>query len=123
MSFSRGAVSFQPLFTSCDIGVRNDAVIEHVITTFLHVGEAIAERWIEMPKGVLLLQSVSGHSGSGAIYLYDRVRQVFFFANFTDGRDDSFTAAEFDDLVDEYDLIAFAARPGVLSTSMRVAHA
>jgi hypothetical protein len=123
MSLSRGPVSFQPLFTSRDIGVRDDAVIEHVIKTFLHVGEAIAERWIEMPNGVLLLQSVSGRSDSGAIYLYDRVRQVFFFANFAAGRDDSFTVIEFDDLVNEYDLVAFAARPCSLSTSVKLAHA
>ncbi len=121
MSLSRGAISFQPLFTSRDIGVRDDAVIEHVIKTFLHIGEAIAERWIEMPNGVLLLQCVSGRSDSGAIYLYDRHRQVFFFANFADGRDDSFTAIEFDDLVTEYDLVSLAARPGSLSTSMRIA--
>lgn len=123
MSLSRGPISFQPLFTSSDIGVHDDAIIEHVIKTFLHVGEAVAERWIEMPSGVLLLQSVSGRSGSGAIYLYDRIRRVFFFANFAAGRDDSFTAIEFDDLVNEYDLVAFAARPESLSTNMKLAHA
>jgi len=36
----------------------------------------IAERWIEMPKGILLLESIPGRDGSGAIYLYDRIRQA-----------------------------------------------
>src|SRR5581483_1393136 len=116
MSLSRGEINFQPLFTSGDIGVRADAVVEHVIKTFLHVGDAVAERWIEMPKGILLLQSVPGRSDSGAIYLYDRVRQVFFFVNFADGRDDSFTAAE-------YDLVRFASRPGGLLAQMHFAAA
>jgi len=116
MSLSKGEMSFQPLFTSGDIGIRDDATVEQVIKSFLWIGEAIAERWIEMPKGILLLQSILGRDGSGAIYLYDRDRQVFFFVNFEDGRDDSFTAVEFDALVNEYDLVSFAARPAGLST-------
>ena len=32
MSLSRGEINFQPLFTSGDIGVRTDAVVEHVVT-------------------------------------------------------------------------------------------
>ena len=42
-----------------------------------------------------------------------------FFVNFADGRDDSFTAVEFDALVNEYDLVSFAARPAGLSTLAR----
>jgi hypothetical protein len=123
MSLSRGEINFQPLFTSGDIGVSADAVVEHIIKSFLHVGDAIAERWIEMPQGILLLQSIPGRSESGAIYLYDRIRQVFFFVNFADGRDDSFTAVEFDDLVNEYDLVRFAARPGTLPSQVHFASA
>jgi hypothetical protein len=119
MLLSKGEISFQPLFTSGDIGVRDGATVEQVVTSFLWIGEAIAERWIEMPKGILLLQSIPGRDGSGAIYLYDRDRQVFFFVNFADGRDDSFTAVEFDALVNEYDLVSFAARPAGLSTLAR----
>ena len=119
MLLSKGEISFQPLFTSGDIGVRDGATVEQVVKNFLWIGEAIAERWIEMPKGILLLQSIPGRDGSGAIYLYDRDRQVFFFVNFADGRDDSFTAVEFDALVNEYDLVSFAARPAGLSTLAR----
>jgi len=46
----------------------------------------MAERWIEMPKGILLLQTVPDQARSGAIYLYDRTRQIFFFVDFADGR-------------------------------------
>jgi hypothetical protein len=118
MSQSRGELRFHPLFTTAEIGVRNDANVEHVINIFLHVGEAMAERWIEMPKGILLLQTVPDQPGSGAIYLYDRARQIFFFVDFADGRDDSFTATEFDGLVDEYDLVSRAAHPGTLAISV-----
>ncbi|HEX8810649.1 MAG TPA: hypothetical protein VF742_01530 [Terracidiphilus sp.] len=111
---SRGAVSFTPLFTTEDIGLRKDASVEHVVKVFLAIGEAMAARWIEMPRGILLLQAVPDQTASGAIYLYDRERHIFFFVAFTDGRDDTMTAAEFDQLVAEYDLISWTANPAFL---------
>jgi hypothetical protein len=94
--------------------VRKDASIEHVIKVFLTVGEAMPARWIEMPRGILLLQTVPDEPASGAIYLYDRERQVFFFVDFAEGRDDTLTAAEFDQLVAEYDLVSRTANPAFL---------
>jgi hypothetical protein len=118
MSQSRGTVSFAPLFTTDDIGLRRDASVEHVVKVFLTVGEGMAARWIEMPRGILLLQTVPGQPASGAIYLYDRERHIFFFVDFVEGRNDSLTAAEFDQLVVEYDLVSWTANPAFLPTSM-----
>jgi hypothetical protein len=115
MCQSRGAIRFEPLFTTADIGLRPEASVEHVVKAFLNVGEALAARWIEMPRGILLLQSVPDEPASGAIYLYDRERRIFYFVSFLDGRDDAFTATEFDDLVVEYDLVSRAANPNLLS--------
>jgi hypothetical protein len=115
---SRGPVMFQPLFTTADIGLRPDASVEHVVKAFLNIGEALASRWIEMPRGILLLQSVPDEPASGAIYLYDRDRHIFYFVSFLEGRDDALTAAEFDQLVSEYDLVSRTANPGFLSAHM-----
>ena len=114
MSQSRGAVSFEPLFTAEDIGLRKEANVEHVMKVFITLGEGVASRWIEMPKGVLLLQTVPDNPASGAIYLYDRELQVFYFVVFDEGRDDSLTAAEFDELVTEYNLVSWTAHPALL---------
>lgn len=114
MTQSRGSVRFQPLFTTEEVGLNENACVEHVVKVFLSVGEAIAARWIEMPKGVLLLQIVADQPASGAIYLYDRERHVFFFVDFAEGRDDSLSPAEFDELVTEYNLVSCAANPGLL---------
>jgi len=119
MSHSRGTVIFTPLFTTDDIGLRRDAGVEHVVKVFLHVGDAVAARWIEMPRGILLLQTVPGQPASGAIYLYDRERQIFFFVTFADGRDDSLTTSEFDQLVTEYDLVSWTANLARLQASVR----
>ena len=78
---------------------------------FLNVGEALASRWIEMPRGILLLESVPDEPASGAIYLYDREGRIFYFVSFVDGRDDRLTVSEFDQLVAEYDLVSLAANP------------
>lgn len=111
---SRGAVSFTPLFTTDEIGLRKEASVEHVVKVFLNIGEAMAARWIEMPRGILLLQTVPDQPASGAIYLYDRERHIFFFVDFVDGRDDTLTATEFDQLVAEYDLVSCTANPAFL---------
>jgi hypothetical protein len=118
MSLSRGPVRFQPLFTNDDIGLRKDASVEHVVKVFLNIGEAMAARWIEMPRGILLLQSVPDQPASGAVYLYDRERRIFFFVDFTEGRDDALTAAEFDQLVAEYNLVWWTANPELLHDSV-----
>ena len=118
MSQSRGAIRFDPLFTTADIGLRRDASVEHVVKAFLSVGEALASRWIEMPRGILLLQSVPDEPASGAIYLYDRDGHIFYFVSFLEGRDDALTATEFDQLVAEYDLVSSAANPQLLSNCL-----
>ena len=123
MSQSRGTVRFDPLFTSDDLGLRKDAGVEHVIKVFLHIGDAVASRWIEMPKGVLLLQSVPGSPASGAIYLYDRERQIFYLVGFMEGCDDRLTTAEFEQLAAEYDLVSWAANPTLLAGGNRTATA
>ena len=115
MSLSRGAIRFDPLFTTADIGLRQEASVEHVVKAFLTIGEGLASRWIEMPRGILLLQSVPDESASGAIYLYDRDRHIFYFVSFLDGQDDALTVTEFDELVVEYDLVSRAANPSHLS--------
>lgn len=118
MNQSRGAMSFTPLFTTADIGLHKDASVEHVVKVFLSVGEAMAARWIEMPRGVLLLQTVPNQPASGAIYLYDRERHIFLFVDFAKGQNDALTAADFDELVAEYDLVSCTANPELLSSSI-----
>jgi hypothetical protein len=112
---SRGAIRFDPLFSTAEIGLRPDASVEHVVKAFLNVGEAVASRWIEMPRGILLLQSVPHEPASGAIYLYDREGRIFYLVSFVNGRDDRLTVSEFDQLVAEYDLVSLAANPHLLS--------
>jgi hypothetical protein len=108
---SRGSISFHRLFTARDLGVRSSEThIEQLIEIFLSIGEAVAARWIQMPRGILLLQMVPSDHASGAIYLYDRVGEDFYLFSF-EAADDRLTVKDFGQLFQEYDLLQYAQRP------------
>jgi hypothetical protein len=99
------------LFEAKDLGVREqEARIEDIIKLFLSIGEAVAVRWIQMPRAILLLQMVPDDQNSGAIYLYDRVRGYFYLLSF-EGADDTFTSEQFTQVLTEYNLLQYAERP------------
>jgi hypothetical protein len=107
MPQSRGRLRFEPLFTADELGLPEHANIEHIVKVFLTVGDAIAMRRIEMPACVLLLQCVADNPASGAIYLFDRERKLFYLAVFEHGHDDTLTTTEFELLVNEYEMLRF----------------
>ncbi len=61
---------------------RAASSIEQTVAAFLEIGEAIATRWIQTAKGVLLLQLVPGDDASGAIYVFDRRCDQWFMLSF-----------------------------------------
>jgi hypothetical protein len=87
--------------------------LEQTIAAFLEIGEAIATRWIQTSKGVLLLQMVPEDKASGAIYVLDRERDDWYMLSF-EGCEDQFTSEEFDRVFSEYDLFRFVEQPGLL---------
>jgi hypothetical protein len=116
MSRSRGHLRFEPLFTTEELGLPEHANIAHVVKVLLTIGDGVAARWIEMPKCVLLLQTVAGIPESGAIYLYDRAQHQFYLAVFEQGREDALTTTEFEQLVAEYDLLGYIENRSNLRT-------
>jgi hypothetical protein len=96
------------------MGLGNpEPYVDRVITAFLAIGEAVAARWIQMPKAILLLQTVPNNPASGAIYVYDRLHQDFYMLSF-EGADDTLTPADFSQLLSEYHLLQYAEQPGLL---------
>ena len=121
MEQSKGKLSAHRLFGLKDLGLPNpEPYVDKVVRIFLAIGEAVAARWIEMPKGVLLLQMVPNDPASGAIYLYDRTDEHFYMMSF-EGADDTLTREEFEGLLPEYELLRYAEEPtllrGVLDTA------
>ena len=116
MSHSRGSLYFHRLFTVHELGLGQDPepFVNRLIREFLKIGEAVAARWIEMPRGILIFQVAPEREDSGAIYLYDRDRHVFFLVGF-DGPDDNLTLAECNQLLEEYGLLKYAETPSLVA--------
>ncbi len=118
---SRGTTTAHRLFSVGDMGVGNpEPHVDRVINKFLSIGEAVAARWIQMPKAILLLQMAPENPASGAIYIYDRQRQDFYILSF-EGAEDTLTIQEFAALVEEYNLLRYAEEPTLLQTPFQAA--
>src|SRR5690348_2244360 len=114
MAFSRASVTPHRLLSVKDMACGDpEPRVERVIHEFLHIGEAVAPRWIQLPKAVLLLQMAPENTASGAIYLYDRQRQEFYLLSF-EGPDDDLTVEDFSQLLPEYNLLRYAEQPALL---------
>jgi hypothetical protein len=114
MEQSRGNMSAHLMFTLKDLKVaHSEPHVDRVIEEFLKIGEAVAGRWIQMPKGVLFLQKAPESPASGAIYLYDRQTQELYMLSF-EGDDDHLTVEDFSSLFTEYNLLQYAEQPSLL---------
>ena len=101
---------------------RAASSIEQTVAAFLEIGEAIATRWIQTAKGVLLLQMVPGDDASGAIYVFDRPCEQWYMLSFEEC-EDQFTSQKFDHAFSEYDLFRLVEQPGVLISELQPAKA
>jgi hypothetical protein len=119
---SRGKVRLAHLFNAQELGILvPEPHPKRAIRIFLDVaspsdGLAIAPRITQMPKAILLFQSVDGIDASGAIYLYIRDTGDFYMVEF-EGDDDNLTIREYEELVKEYRLLEFAACPELVQAA------
>lgn len=121
MEPSRGSITPHRLFSVKDLGLGNpEPHVDRVIREFLSIGDAVAARWIQMPKAILLLQMAPENPASGAIYVYDRLRQEFFLLSF-EGAEDDLTVDEFSQLLPEYNLLRYAEQPALLQVPFQTA--
>jgi hypothetical protein len=114
---SLGKMSAYKMFNWRD---RAASSVEQTVASFLELGEAVATRWIETRKGVLLLQMVPDDAASGAIYVFDRLREQWFMLSF-EGCEDQFTSEKFDRTFSEYDLFRLVEQPGLLLSELQPA--
>ena len=117
MPRSLGKMSAYKLFNWRD---RAANTILETVQAFLELGEAVATRWIQTRKGVMLLQMVPGDNASGAIYVFDRQRDDWYMLSF-EGCEDRFTSELFDRVFSEYKLFSYVDQPGLLLSQMQLA--
>ena len=117
MPRSLGKMSVYKLFNWRD---RAANTILETVQAFLELGEAVATRWIQTRKGVMLLQMVPDDNASGAIYVFDRQRDDWYMLSF-EGCEDRFTSELFDRVFSEYKLFSYVDQPGLLLSQMQLA--
>ena len=116
---SRGNMSIHHLFHAKEIGVSKEPNLDRLVKVFVQISEGTATRWIQMPKGILVLLMVPDNPASGAIYIYDRVGQQFYLVSFDQGSDDTLTISEFEHLLGEYRLLDCVSNPSLFRASMQ----
>jgi hypothetical protein len=84
-----------------------------VVASFLKIAEGVAHRWLETRKGVLLLQMAPYQPESGEIYIYDRLRDMWYLLSFESPLD-GFSVESFEGVYKEYKLLAYVEQPGLL---------
>lgn len=119
MQLSLGKMSVSKIFDCRD---DTAASIEQTVATFLQLGDAIATRWIQTRKGVLVLQMVSDNSESGAIYVFDRQREQWYWVTF-DECECEFTSEKFDHVFAEYGLFRLIEQPHLLLSELQSTNA
>ena len=88
---------------------------DKAIAGFAQKTEAKISRWLDFAKGALLFLTVPGDPESGAFYIYDRARSVFYWLDLpVDGRFGGFREDEFEFLTQAFDLVSLARPPGLL---------
>ena len=119
MTRSLGKMTAHPLMDWRD---QAKQTVQEDVAAFLELGEAIATRWIQTAKGVLLLQMVPDNGASGAIYVFDRQREQWYMLSF-EGCEDQFTSEKFDRAFSEYNLFRLVEQPGLLLSEFQPANA
>jgi hypothetical protein len=94
-------------------GLPETRTVREIVSTFLKISEGVALRWYDTRKGVMLLVNVPYQPASGAIYIYDRQRDLWYMLNF-ESIDSTFTAELFVHAYKEYKLLNYVIQPGLL---------
>jgi hypothetical protein len=115
---SRGQLRGQ-ISGSCDDYGIDEGSVSIIVRTFMAIRTDTPVHWIDMVAGVLLFaQAQPNNPDSGVIYVYDKRTRVFWGLNFDEGWDCNgnqfFARKEFEELVEEYGLTDYAARPSLL---------
>jgi hypothetical protein len=88
------------------------ASLETAIARLLELTEhpAIA-KWVQFPKALFVMLVVPGDPESGAFYIFDRRREVWYWVDFEDEKFGGYTVSDFDRLVRECGFLDIVERP------------
>lgn len=104
-------IQVQVLMTVNDLGLDIHQGVDKTVFAFLERSEAIASRWVQLPLAVLLFVTVPDDPQSGAIYLFDRRKGVFYWFEIDGEANGLLTGGDYERLVRQHRLLNLAHRP------------
>ena len=96
-----------------EIGTSLEAVVNRLLDVADH--PAIA-KWVQFPKGLFVFLVVPGDPESGAFYVFDRRKRVWYWVDFEDEKFGGYTVSDFDQLVRESQFLDIVERPDSLQS-------
>ncbi|HEV2617554.1 MAG TPA: hypothetical protein VGU63_13195 [Candidatus Acidoferrales bacterium] len=92
-------------------GERRDSVDGAVFRLLDVTDHPKIEKWVQFPRAIFLFLVVAGDPESGAFYVYDRSRAVWYWLDFEDDKFGGYTIADCERLVRECRFLDIVERP------------
>src|SRR5437762_13302610 len=93
---------------------REDTLDEAAVKLLEFAEYPKIHRWIQFPTGLVVFLAHADALASGAIYVYDRKRCVWFWVDFNDRNYGGYSPSEFDILINRCHFLRLIESPGQL---------
>jgi hypothetical protein len=111
------AFTANPILTLEDLGLERTVSLHEVSRGLAERSEAQIVRWVQFPAGALFFVLTPGDPRSGAVYVFDRRKGVFYFVVFNDENWGGYSVAEYEELERTHRISRLAQRPWLLNRS------
>jgi hypothetical protein len=109
------AFTANPILTLEDLGLERTVSLHEVSRGLAERSEAQIVRWVQFPAGALFFVLTPGDPRSGAVYVFDRRKGVFYFVVFNDENWGGYSVAEYEELERTHRISRLAQRPWLLN--------
>jgi hypothetical protein len=111
------AFTANPILTLEDLGLERTVSLHEASRGLAERSEAQIVRWVQFPAGALFFVLTPGDPRSGAVYVFDRRKGVFYFVVFNDQNWGGYSVAEYEALERTHRISRLAQRPWLLNRS------
>jgi hypothetical protein len=95
------------------------ASLETAIARLLDLTEhPTIAKWVQFPKALFVFLVVPGDPESGALYVFDRSKRLWYWVDFEDEKFGGYTVGDFDQLVRECQFLDIVERPHLLRSQI-----
>jgi hypothetical protein len=94
--------------------------LQTAVAALIKVAENVEiVRWIELPTSILLFLLVPGDPDSGAVYVLDRKKGIWYAVDFEDEQFGGYSVSQLETLLKGCNFLDLIERPGLWRTGLR----